>query len=278
MKLLSEDEANEAIGKYLSSSKEPFLIGRSGVTECEVVCSYLLDKTSLSEKFRSNALFLSGISPNTDENLLAFSKEYSGALMNMDMSAMIFCSENYGRLVREFCGDITSFRLWGLEPYYFPDNPWSSRLEHKRVLVIHPFEKSIVNNYQNRIKLFGDSKILPEFDLLTLRAHQNLGDPHSNWFDSLNTMKQQILSIDFDVALIGCGAFGVPLGSFIKKQMGKSAIHMGGALQILFGVLGKRWENINHPILKTFINEYWTRPLPEETPETYKKVESGCYW
>ena len=47
----------------------------------------------------------------------------------------------------------------------------------------------------------------------------------------------------FDVAIIGCGAYGMPLAAMLK-QAGKQAIHLGGATQLLFGIKGKRWEEI----------------------------------
>lgn len=57
---------------------------------------------------------------------------------------------------------------------------------------------------------------------------------------------------------------------------GKKAIHLGGPLQLLFGIKGGRWDNGD--IGKVFYNEYWTRPLLEETPEKFKNIEGGCYW
>ena len=49
------------------------------------------------------------------------------------------------------------------------------------------------------------------------------------------------MKIDFDVAIIGCGAYGFPLAAKLK-QAGKQAIHLAGATQLLFGIKGKRWE------------------------------------
>ena len=46
---------------------------------------------------------------------------------------------------------------------------------------------------------------------------------------------------DYDVVLIGAGAFSLPLVAHAKRR-GKVGIHMGGSLQILFGILGKRWR------------------------------------
>ncbi len=88
-------------------------------------------------------------------------------------------------------------------------------------------------------------------------------------------MKERIRCIDFDIAIIGAGAYGLPLASFIKN-MGKKAIHLGGATQLLFGIKGKRWDNL--PYFRKLYNENWVRPLPDEIPDNFQAVESGCYW
>ena len=85
----------------------------------------------------------------------------------------------------------------------------------------------------------------------------------------------QMDAIDYDVAIIGCGAYGFSLAAHTKR-MGKKAIHLGGATQILFGIKGKRWDEL--PAVNKFYNKYWVRPLPEETPARKERVEGGCYW
>ena len=65
------------------------------------------------------------------------------------------------------------------------------------------------------------------------------------------------------IALIGCGAYGLPLAAHVKR-INKQAIHMGGALQILFGIKGKRWDN--HPTIGNLYNEYWVRPKTQDKP------------
>ena len=88
-------------------------------------------------------------------------------------------------------------------------------------------------------------------------------------------MKTEISKIDFDIALIGAGAYGLPLAAHIKN-LRKQAIHLGGSLQILFGIMGKRWDD--HPVISKFYNSSWVRPLESERPKTFKKVENGAYW
>jgi hypothetical protein len=276
--ILKEIEGNNLIKERLEK-KEIFFVGRSGVTECDIVCTMLLDNKRCSDQTVRNARSPAGIYPNDHDYLYAFSKKYSDCIKSLDLVAFIGCTPNYSRLITNYCPNAIPFYLWGLEPYHFPQNPWSEALKDKRVLVIHPFQKSIEQNYKNRQHLFVGTNILPEFELITMKAIQNIGNNMNyDWFDSLYTMQDEINNIDFDVALIGCGAFGLPLGAHIKKHLNKTAIHMGGALQLLFGIMGNRWAQYNRHGSKNFINEYWTRPLPEETPEGYKNAEQGCYW
>ena len=96
-----------------------------------------------------------------------------------------------------------------------------------------------------------------------------------DWFAALEYMYNEAMKIDFDIAIIGCGAYGFPLAAKLKKA-GKQAIHLGGATQILFGIWGSRWDNVE-PIRK-LKNEFWVRPSKEETPSGAKKVENACYW
>ena len=126
--------------------------------------------------------------------------------------------------------------------------------------------------------LFEDGNVLPEFELKTLKAVQSIANNTStgfvDWFDALNDMKKQIDSIDFDIAIIGCGAYGFPLAAHVKR-IGKKAVHLGGPAQVLFGITGKRWEENE---VSKFINEHWVRPSQTEIPQNSNKIENGCYW
>lgn len=272
-KILDASEGNDLISNYFKKDK-PFLVARAGGTECRIISCLIKDKKTLPDFLIKNALILSGINPNTEENLIKFAYDYCECVKNVDIMG-VWATIDYDWLVNTYCPNAQYTRLWGLEPYHF-GSPWSKNLEGKNVLVIHPFEKSIRNNYKNRHKLFKDSDVLPEFNLLTIKAEQNLSNTSSNYFESMQRTIDKIHQVNFDVAIIGCGASGLPIASYIKKEMNKIAIHMGGATQVLFGIIGKRWEA--YPQFKNIINEYWTRPLPEEIPEEYIKVEGGCYW
>lgn len=169
--------------------------------------------------------------------------------------------------------------LWQLEPFWSAE-PWTAILKGKRVLVIHPFEDSIKQQYLKREFLFEKKDTLPEFaSLQTIKAIQTVGGSNNgfdSWFDALKYMEDRIDKTDYDVALIGCGAYGMPLAAHCKR-MGKKAVHLGGSLQLLFGIYGNRWLNDNYP-QRRLINEYWVRPLEIERPKTADNIENACYW
>jgi hypothetical protein len=88
-------------------------------------------------------------------------------------------------------------------------------------------------------------------------------------------MYDEAMSKDIDIALIGCGAYGFPLATRLKKA-GKQAVHIGGSLQILFGIKGKRWDD--HEIIGKLYNDAWVRPGDNEKVNGSSVVENSCYW
>ena len=205
-------------------------------------------------------------------------ERFAGRILNDIQGLDVLSSCCPGELrLRPFFPQAKITPLRDLEPYYHP-SPWSQALEGKKVLVVHPFEGSIRSQYARRSLLFRDPKVLPEFELLTLKAVQSIGGASTgfkDWFEALDWMCGQMAGMDFDVAIIGAGAYSLPLAAYVKS-LGKQGIHMGGATQILFGIRGSRWDRM--PFFQGLYNEYWVHPLTDETPANYRKVEGGCYW
>lgn len=292
------DEANRKISQLIQSGK-PFMAARFGSTESEAIINYIEKNKKQSEvkaiyryltgdlniywkehpKFLNNLCELSGFFPNDRQLLPYFIELMSNATKNLDILGI------WNRL-EEFIPDIPDntllCELRELEPWFF-DNPWSQYLEDKKVLIIHPFEESIRQQYIKNIegggKLYKNDKILPSFELKTIKAIQTIAGEKSEfntWFDALEYMKNKISKEDFDVAIIGCGAYGFPLASYVK-DIGKQAIHLGGVTQLLFGIKGKRWENWEDFLeLRADGGKNWIKA--KEIPTNYKRVEGGCYW
>ena len=270
------DDANAYIKKYIESNK-PFMLARYGSTEL-----YATEVFDLKLQFKyNNALNMlcnnAGFFPYNYNDAEQFKNLLIKASENVDIFAIwnMFMEEQY---IKKYMRDVYLTQLRFIEPW-FAENPWTEALKGKKVLVIHPFSETIIGQYKKREYLFENKKILPNFELEVIKAVQTIArekdDRFNTWFDALNWMYEEAIKKDFDVALIGCGAYGMPLASMIKNA-GKQAIHMGGVLQILFGIKGARWDD--DPIVSNLYNEYWVRPSNNEKIINASSVEGGCYW
>lgn len=297
--LLDLDSANRKISELINSDGG-VMIARYGNTEMLTVANYFGIKAGRhpfkyirgdqeawwwEPKYADMIAKLSGFYPATPENLEIFSKLI---IEDTDQLDMLGCWINNEKLFSKKLATIPKTKLLYLEPY-FSTCPWTASLRGKKVVVVHPFAKSIALQYSKRELLFDNPDVLPEFaSLKIIPAVQSLGKEDSrfsSWFDALEWMKAEIDSSDYDVCLIGCGAYGFPLAAHVKRQ-GKKAVHLGGALQLLFGIRGKRWENEQHGVIRGFRpgqyaalpNEHWIRPSEEERPDTASQVEGSTYW
>ncbi len=219
--------------------------------------------------------YSSGFFPCTDRALSRFADRFLRDLTQTDVLGSWLNGE--AKLSRHLV-QAKTVRLADLEPHVHR-NPWTTALEGRTVLVIHPFEVSIRRQYEKRELLFDDPRMLPPFTLKTLKAVQSLAANtmgFETWFDALDWMCARGREIEFDVALIGAGAYGLPLAAYVKR-LGKKAVHLGGATQIMFGIQGKRWDQ--WPQYRKLYNEHWTRPLPEEVPASNRNFDGGqAYW
>jgi hypothetical protein len=135
------------------------------------------------------------------------------------------------------------------------------------------------SQYAKRELIWGKFPgVLPEFNLCTIKVPLSdaiTKSPYETWKDCLDDLWKQMDAVDFDVALVGAGAYSLPLCAY-AKSLGKIGIHMGGSTQILFGIIGERW--VKHNTISLFFNEHWGRPSADESPASRTLVECGCYW
>jgi len=285
--VMSKKKTNDYIYHLIKSDK-PFMVCRFGNTELQTVVGNL--KTKIVGQSKEADAYLdkwftrlgkdSGFFPVDYKYLDRFTDCILDACKEADLLAMWHLNmEDF--VIEEYNPNVKLTYLFRLEPWLANCRPWSAALKGKKVLVIHPFEDTIRAQFQKREKLFPNTEILPEFELKTLKAVQTLcgerDERFQNWFEALEYMVQTALKIDFDVAIIGCGAYGMPLAAKLK-QAGKQAIHLGGATQLLFGIKGRRWEE-NYPSkIATCFNADWTYPLDSEKPKNGGTGEMGGYW
>jgi len=276
-----EESADFIIGGLNSNGS--FMACRFGSVEMETAAACLFadkgDREMLDGVLkRGNIYSNAGFFPEGEERVRRFAKEYLSAAGGADfVGGWYNPMEDY--VVEKFTKENTRAGvLRALEPWY-AENKWTKALKGKKVLVVHPYAATIEKQYRRREKLFSDEDTLPEFELITLKAVQTIAgekdERFSDWFAALDYMYNEAMRRDFDIAIIGCGAYGTPLAAKLKAS-GKKAVQMGGATQLLFGIKGKRWDG--HPVVSKLYNEYWVRPSQGEVPANAKTIENGCYW
>lgn len=282
------DATNDYIYSLLNSSK-PCMISRYGDSELGCAINYVRGRHPfwflrtifpfwvlpyVSKHICNNA----GFFPNSNKYFSKYSDRLVSSAKEVDLLGS--CLGSWERFFEPLC-HYKKCKIDYTHPF-FAKRPWSRVLKGKKVLVVHPFSETIRKQYQRRELLFDNPDILPEFSSLRIvKAIQSMGGENNgfnNWFEALEYMEREIDKEDYDVAIIGCGAYGMPLAAHCK-QMGKKAIHLGGALQLLFGIAGNRWLNdFGEDYHKLCSNPYWVRPSQSERPKNADSVEDACYW
>ena len=261
---------------------KPFMAGRLGAVELANMRAFEFDDRRILPKDVKQLCDCAGFFPNDVSLMPRFYEEMINGCRESDYLAAWFQPFEDYYLNTVFPKEMHLTYLHYIDPFRCPGQPWTAALEGKKVLVIHPQAQIIEEQYRKRELLFPGTNILPEFELHVLKAVQtNAGETderYRNWFEALEDMYQQAMQVDFDLAILGCGAYGFPLAAKMK-QAGKQAVHMGGITQILFGIHGKRWdEDKNHQFLQQYYSDAWVRLSDKDKPKDAKAVEDGCYW
>lgn len=279
-RLLVEDQIRDMLHSGI-----PFAAGRLGATECGIAYEHCRMRLGIQDYFSESTVrwlcSTSGFFTERErekKDIARYADMTINALKDIDIHLVwgrcgeAFLLRNYAASNAIFVQkDIIHF------PWHNSGYTWLNGLYGKRVLVISPFSKSVQTQYDKRKKLFTNENNLPDFELITYQALQTqMGESRGfkDWFEAYQYMEDEVLQIDFDVALIGCGAYGYPLTAAIKKS-GRQAIEMCSSIQLMFGIKGKRWE------LRDYANQWWNDAwiYPLETPpQHYKKIEDGAYW
>jgi hypothetical protein len=283
--------SNDLIFNLLTAD-EPCMISRIGSTEMLCITNHLgvenKKNKTVSGYIKGNEFpwwwekstieqmkKWSGFFPGEITKLQQFSELMLQDIETIDLLGSWLNDENY---LKPQLINTKRVVLEDLEPF-FSFNPWTRALEGKKVLVVHPFAEEIEAQYKKRELLF-DNVLLPQFHLKTVKAVQSIAGEKTqfkDWFEALDSMKNGIDNTDYDICIIGCGAYGLPLAAHVKR-MGKKAVHLGGVTQLLFGIKGTRWEEfIVCPYMNLF-NEHWVRPGELNRPANANKVEGACYW
>jgi len=249
---------------------EPCFVGRIGGSDFEVVNNYFNDKNSFIpentayESLRVRTLngyfdfdnrhdvfikylermgqcyremeycfYAGAFHIGSFSNLVKFNKTPADPFLYEILDGKI--AMNY-TFVEGLTGFLNSFKTWG---------------EGKRILIVSPFSESLQYQY-TRLPNILINYTFPNFDLVTYNTNitynffkdtkEFLGVNTNNWHEECDAISAGISKLDFDIALLSCGGYSMPVGNYIDKVMKRKAVYLGGILNVMFNIYGKRYD------------------------------------
>lgn len=286
---------HQQIHRLLMDPHRSHLIGRIAGIELKVAAALLEkgQKRQLTDKDLSELENNAGIHTTSYASL----KAYATRLLEAYEACSFIAEWPVGGEVDNLTGEGQRFiarhtpyipkgSALSLEPYYLDSSDhalsWLTALQGKSVLILHPFVHTFQKQVEHLSQLYPERAWLKECDLRFVRPPLTLAGNHEgkDWeehYDAcLELLRRSHRERPFDIALVGAGGYGMLLSHALVKEFGVSAVYIGGALQLFFGVIGKRWFT-NKQVMR-LVNDHWTRPVKEDQPAEYQRVERGCYW
>lgn len=273
---LNIDTGNQVIVDRLQQN-EPFCVAR---------LAGALSTISMSVDRRINpdvqsvcdAITNDGMYHNNSTELLQLIEKYISGIRSADylacFSELVVEEQKY--FLDKF-EHIKTIHNRSLEPFYTDQTPWTKELNDRKVLVVSShtssFSVQIANN--NLPAMWAQDQ---QFELY--KSYNTLANnrPHNSCLETLDVMKNDISKLNFDVAILGCGGYGLMLCDHIKHELKKSCIYIGGSLQLLFGVLGRRW--VSNALVRDKLNNFnnFIFPVDQDKIDNFETIEFGCYW
>ncbi|MDB4314574.1 hypothetical protein N9955_00945 [bacterium] len=261
--------------KDLLLGEESCSIGKIGSIELFHI-SHLADDEEMS--FLGNTLAVNaGINGKTKQEVEYWAKTFCRAISNLDVILAWNNNEKEEKIIAKFFnGKYVCEEFTDIEPFFHGKDGWHYALKDKKVLVVSSFKDSIESQLANYSKIWEGAEIGSCEVIKCPQPHQITGEDPSYFLENIKKLGEQISEKDFDICIIGAGGYSLPLCHYVKF-LGKRAIHLGGATQVLFGIRGNRFDR-NFADQDWYGTEHFISPLESDIPKFKDKVEEACYW
>lgn len=228
-----------------------------------------------------------GIFPVQTDFLLEYADYYAGHVRNIDCLGLILDAVLGPKIIdfHQFTNNLIYFKdqIYDKSSPADPGNCYLNALQGKKLLILCPFagllkERATEQTFEGVWRKTGRKWFHP-------RSVEALEIPYG--FDretqvrfgttirQLEFLREELGRKNFDVALIAAAGLSIPLDSFVK-QMGKISLSLGGDLQVLFGVIGKRWRD-KERWKRDFFNDWWI-DMPDRYRPKEARFREGDYW
>ena len=272
---------NARLAAYIASKgDDPFVIPRIAGIENNVAVEVKTERRVMEAPIFHYLKRNAGVGFQTIEEVNRYSDAYLAAFQKCEIYASWEPWAEYTKHIQKSQHFMqTRFKKPQFAAYTFDvfqfvadGNPWTRALRGKKLLIISPF----VDQIKAQPKTVYPVDLFPECTFVYLKPPMTqAAESTRGWDAEFGDFCEQVKGLEFDVALCSCGGYGNPICGFIFS-LGKSAIYVGGVLQMYFGIYGHRWLVERPEVMKLYLTNEWVRP--SERPKGYKEVENGCYW
>lgn len=267
------------------TEKRGLLVGRTGTAEL-LVMLHVQKGEPVHPVFIEQLERNVGIFPR--EAMTSWIHAYTAAFLHADVLAVGWYAPTADQEVALADTGAANLHipLRSLEPYYCGHH-WTRALKGRRVCVVSSFAETAAAQLERKEGIWGAAAktILPDAEWSFVRSKYSpliapkgpcaWGASIQSWEDAVLCLEQQVLATNPEVVLLGCGGLAMPLAHRLKEK-GIVAIVLGGAIQNLFGIKGRRWAT--HPFISKLWTSAWVTSAPTERPGGAGLIEGGCYW
>jgi hypothetical protein len=273
---------NDRLFRYIERQLEtetPFVVPRVAGIENNTAVHCFTSTAKLPEVVYGVLKNNAGLGLENEADLKTFAEWYMRSFAQSDMYASW---EPWGHYIkhikhsqqvvqRQFKRQQISTGVFDIFHFIAGGKPWTHALRGKKILIISPFGDAF-----HRQKQAYPIDLFPECTFVYLKPPMTQGTEKNRGFKiEFEEFCNNVQGCEFDVALCSCGGYGNPICAYIYS-LGKSAIYVGGVLQMYFGVYGSRWIKERKDVLTLYMTSDWRRP--NERPQGYEGIEQGCYW
>lgn len=253
----------------LMTRDEPSFVSRLGGTEFESAASYLINQDKyissglchchmgLVQQYsgyfdfeHDNQRFIRYLELLINSYEVADAVTYAGPVLRENTDSNSFPQAQYN-IMKKVALNKPLIRYSFIEtvrPFLESFTEWGA---DRKLLIVSPFSESLRIQYNKKDNLIPGYRF-PNFDLETVTTpitystwddtKDSLHVVTNNWFEELERMKEAIAAKTFDIAWLSCASYAGPLGAFIRNELGRHAIYLGGVLNPIFNIYGERYD------------------------------------
>jgi len=285
-------EVSAALSRRAIIEREPFALAKLGPAMLAVLYLLAQDRWLASSEagriIHYNGHNQNGLFPADARAWQTFARRYREAVSQVDIAtAQLHLSPIEVATIRELAPQRLTYFLDAEPDRSIPDRPeqcFLSALRDRRVLIVCPFAR-----------LLAERADRATFEAVWARTGKRWFEPATvdalefpygfepeteRIFGNIDALLQHICdrvdARDFDVALIGAAGLAMPIAAHVKRR-GRVAIDLGGHIQVLFGVKGKRWRN-DPEWTGQYFNDAWIDMPTRYIPTRADVCDCGAYW